>query len=372
MNKSACLRRGIKIYDDAWHTEHHFSAEALAVWLKEHGFTFVIHISSFLGRGASTKPDHPQFHDIELRSALSNQGIFYFLCMDFGNDLLETRSNPDLIAVDQYGDRQQQYDWYLGIVPNQSNHLSLKCEQLQNATLAIQPDGVHIGFIRWPGFWENWLANYSRSNMSDYSYDPVTLSRFQEDSDHDFDPYDAPRAFAYIQQHCKEEFVQWKCELVLASLTALVSSAKAVCGNVKTAINTLPFFQSDFNQAHREVFGQDIALLSLVVDVFEVMAYHQILDREASWPTRISEDIYSRALGNSEVISSTQLRPWYTQGLHAEHRRRHTLSVGEAIAAMDERWHSPISGRCIFNLTDLLRWQKATDEGKQFCYYLRS
>ena len=46
-------------------------------------------------------------------------------------------------------------------------------------------------------------------------------------------------------------------------------------------INTLPFFLDDFENAVEEVFGQSPSQLSEVADVFEVMAYHQILRKRS-------------------------------------------------------------------------------------------
>ena len=64
-----------------------------------------------------------------------------------------------------------------------------------------------------------------------------------------------------------------------------------------------------------EVFGQNISRLSDVVDVFEVMSYHQILRRDAEWPAAIGTDIKRRCKG--KVICTLQAKALYLHGMHS-------------------------------------------------------
>lgn len=356
MEKSYHLRRGIKIYDDAWHTEYGWSAEQLADWLNGLQFTFVIHISSALPRGVQkhVAPENIRPHDIALRQALKDADIFYFVCMDYGNDLDESFSDPSLIPVDQFGQEAEVYDWYLGIPPYHSQHTALKQQQLCSAIDALNPEGIHIGFIRWPGFWEYWVPGRTRQELPEYSFDPATLGLFVDETGVDIPCMDAPAAYKTITESHRPAFTDWKCRKTVQALTDLILEARKLNPELQVAINTTPFFEADFSGAQKEVFGQDIAMLAEVVDVFEVMAYHQIMKQTPEWSYEVSEDIHLRAKGQSEVIFTTQVCPWYTDKMHAEFNRDKSLPLDDAIYASGGRDIDPLSGHCFFNLTDML------------------
>ena len=69
-------------------------------------------------------------------------------------------------------------DWYIGLPPDREENLRHKIGLLERGVAALQSDGVHLGFIRWPGFWETWLTDVNRSTMPDYCYSPMTLGGF--------------------------------------------------------------------------------------------------------------------------------------------------------------------------------------------------
>jgi hypothetical protein len=127
------------------------------------------------------------------------------------------------------------------------------------------------------------------------------------------------------------------------------------------AINTLPFFQSDFDNAVEGVFGQDIGRLSEVVDVFEVMSYHQILRRDAKWPAVIGRDIKRRT--SRQAICTLQAKAIYLDGMHAGRGRSTTIKSAEFCSAVDALEVSPVDGICIFTFSQILEMGD-TVEGK--------
>jgi hypothetical protein len=135
-----------------------------------------------------------------------------------------------------------------------------------------------------------------------------------------------------------------------------------VKSGLKYSINTLPFYRSDFDNAVEEVFGQNMAMLASVVDIFEVMAYHQILSRPATWPADVATDIIRRS--GQKAICTLQGKALYRDGMHAGRGRATDISADEFEAALNALSVSPVEGVCVFTFSDLLDLRQ-TDKGRR-------
>jgi hypothetical protein len=267
-----------------------------------------------------------------------------------------------LLPIDQFGQPEQMQDWYIGLPPDRTENLQHKITMLEKAIPALLPDGVHLGFIRWPGFWETWLPDVQRASMPDYCYAPQTLRRFCEKTGADLPLDSATRAATLIAQRYRSEWRDWKCSVTIDAIRLIRTAVQRSRPETAIAINTLPFFQSDFDNAVEEVFGQDIARLSEVVDVFEVMSYHQILRRDAGWPAAIGADIKRRT--SRKVVCTLQAKALYLDGMHAGKGRSSQLSADEFIRAVDALEQSSVDGMCVFIFSDLLN-ARQTNEGRR-------
>jgi hypothetical protein len=365
------LRLGIKIYDNDWFLRLHHSPEAAADILAQMGATFVIAQSRFLPMQDSAvqsnvrdseASDYAALDDIAFRHALAARGIGYFACLNICFDPAFTAAHPELLPIDQLGQTEQMQDWYIGLPPDRIENLQHKIAMLESAIPALSPDGVHLGFIRWPGFWETWLPEVQRASMPDYCYAPQTLRRFCEKTDADVPINDAPRSASLIAQRYRSEWRDWKCGVTVDAIRLIRNAVLLKRLNTSIAINTVPFFQSDFSNAVEEVFGQDIARLSEVVDIFEVMSYHQILRRDAEWPAAIGADIKSRS--NCKVVCTLQAKALYLDGMHAGKGRSPQLTADEFFRAVDALEQSPVDGMCVFTFSDLLN-ARQTSEGRR-------
>ena len=108
-----------------------------------------------------------------------------------------------------------------------------------------------------------------------------------------------------------------------------------------------------------EVFGQDIARLSEVVDVFEVMSYHQILRRDAEWPAAIGANIKQRT--TRRVVCTLQAKALYLEGMHANGGRSPQVSADEFARAVEALEESSVDGMCVFTFSDLLNVRQTSD-----------
>jgi hypothetical protein len=361
------LKVGVKIYDNGWFLRHHMRPEALADLLVKMGVTWVIAQSRFLPMADSAVESavsaqeaarYADLDDVAFRHSLQERGIAYFAALNICFDPAYAATYPERLPIDQFGRRETKQDWYVGLAPVLADNLSRKQALLEAAAAALQPDGVHLGFIRWPGFWETWLPDIQRSEMPDTCYSRLTLSQFCAAKAVDL-PIDDPVGAAQVIAHkYKAEWRDWKCDATVAAIAQLRRAIHSIQPTAEISINTLPFFRQDFDDAVEEVFGQDVSKLREVVDVFEVMAYHQILCKPAIWPAAVASDIKLRS--GQRTVCTLQTRPLYLDGMHAGRGRSLTLGPEEFAQAVDSLETSAVDGLCLFTLTDLLGMQSTT------------
>jgi hypothetical protein len=118
------------------------------------------------------------------------------------------------------------------------------------------------------------------------------------------------------------------------------------------ALNTLPLGRADFDNAVETTFGQRFESLADVIDVFEVMAYHQILKRPPEWIARVGEEIKARS--GRTTVCTLQAVPLYLEGVHAAERRVPTLTSDDLRHAADLVMSSSVDGVVFFIWRDFL------------------
>ncbi|MDR3497147.1 MAG: hypothetical protein P4L82_21340 [Ancalomicrobiaceae bacterium] len=355
------LRLGVKIYDNDWFLRHQLTPEQVADLLEAWGVTYVIAQSKYLPMANSavtsavTQRDRDLYaalDDRALRDALHRRGIAYFACLNICFDPAFTASHPSLKPVDQFGNVAEQLDWYIGLPPDRQENLAHKIDLLQKGVAALAPDVVHLGFIRWPGFWETWLPGDSRSDKPEYCFSPATVRRFCAATGVDVATDSPQQSAGIIGERYRSQWTAWKCGATVAAIAQIRAALEPIQTGLKYAINTLPLFRTDFDNAVEEVFGQDIAMLADVVDIFEVMAYHQIMAQPASWPARVADDIRRRS--GRAAVCTLQAAPLYLTGMHQGRGRSPELTADEFSSALDHLAATSVDGACVFTFTDLI------------------
>ncbi len=138
--------------------------------------------------------------------------------------------------------------------------------------------------------------------------------------------------------------------MTVRAVTAIRAAITAIKPDVKMAINTLPFFLDDFDNAVEEVFGQSPARLAAVSDVFEVMAYHQILrqippGRAGSPPTSSAAAPVRRC---ARCRAARSIWKACMRAVAAPSASTRTNSSGLSMASR----RSEAEGICVFTFTD--------------------
>ena len=171
----------MKVYDNDWFLRFELDYDDAARLLADWGVTFILAQSRYLPMPdtaiKSEVPEHLKdryaaYDDRLFREALRREGIQYVATCLVGLDPEAIAADPGLVPVDAEGRAEEKIDWYQGIPPDRTTHIDGKVALVERAAQELRPDGVHLGFMRWPGFWELWLPDVSRADFPDYDYSP--------------------------------------------------------------------------------------------------------------------------------------------------------------------------------------------------------
>lgn len=352
---------GVKVYSYDWHLNHGLSPDQAAERLKNQGIDFAVVQNRYVPMASSAVEsglsDHQQakleaLDDRDLTRALQEVGLEYWAACNvfFAPDQLE--QHPECRPVDQFGLSARKIDWYVGICPSCESYWKKRKAQIVEAVKELQPYGVFLGFIRFPGFWELWLPRTERADWPEFCFCSRCRNRFAEEMGIDDFPERDADPQTRIRSKVYEKFVKWKTDLITERVREISKSVSEVKPGTEIMVNTLPFIEDDFSSAGREVFGQDKRKLSSVTDVFELMTYHQMLGRKLHWIGNTIRRL--RKITNRPVSSTIQVKPYYTEGMHAGRGRETQLSPKEFERAISIARNAGAERISFFTWADLL------------------
>jgi hypothetical protein len=126
-------------------------------------------------------------------------------------------------------------------------------------------------------------------------------------------------------------------------------------------LNTVPFLPGDWENAGEEVLAQKIELLARWVDAFELMCYHQILRRDATWPAAVADAVKART--DRQVLVTLQGQAEYLEPIYAGQGRAQDIALAEFQTALDAIARSQADGVVFFLWKDFLH--REMEEGDQ-------
>ena len=353
---------GMKVYSNDWYLKHNLTYKVAARVLKDWGVTFVLAQSRLLPMpDTAVKSEVPPelaeryaaYDDRKFRDALAEEGIEYWAAVLMFFDPGALEADPSIQAVGSDGKPMQKIDWYVGIPPSMETHVNRKIADIKTAVRELNPDGLFLGFMRWPNFWELWLPHHTRGDFAEYSFDAHTLGRFSEEAQVHLPTKDPAEAAHWIESNARKLWTDWKCWVVEDVINQVKVAGQRIKPDLQIMLNTVPFGRDDFDGSQESVYGQRFETLPSVVDTFEVMTYHQILKRPIEWIPKIGREVKLRS--NRRTVCTLQAEPLYLDGIHAKENRAKTLDFEEferAVNAVEAE--KDVDGIVVFLWSDFL------------------
>jgi hypothetical protein len=353
----------MKVYDYQWSTTFGMTPAAAAAKLTADGVDTVL-VRNQIDPLPTSGVDQEVYLDGEAPSIAADRAwsdalraagrrVNQTTALFFDPELL--RAFPDAKPIDADGNPDRGFDWYLGVCPTHDGYLTAKIERLQRVVTELAPDGLFLSFTRFPGFWENWVPDYSFSNVDRFCFCPRCRSRFITERQIDLPAGDtAAQARTILGQH-GPAWTAWRCAQVRAAIDRIAAAVRAKRPNTSIMLNTLAFPVSDFVglDARREIAAQDLTLLSRIVDRFELMTYLQILRRSDDWLKPVVEDA-RRAAPDRALLCTLQVAPLYTEDVHAERGRKESVTADDLDRAARAALDAGADGLVFYHWTDFL------------------
>jgi hypothetical protein len=280
---------------------------------------------------------------------------------------------PDARPVNAAGEPDHGVDWYIGVCPTHEGHLAEKLAKLRRVTEELEPDGLFLQFMRYPGFWENWTwsPDYEFTNRDRFCFCDRCRTLFAADLGLSLPDEDTAGQAAFILDRYEAEWHAWRCRRVVEIIARTAAETAVIRPGLEITLNTLPFPAADFDgsDVRRTITAQDLTGLSLVVQRFELMTYLQILNRPTAWVRDAVADARSRVRPGREVVCTLQVDSLYTAGIHAGRNRVVEVTADEIEAAGSSALEAGADGLVFYHWTDFLTDDAA---GGRKCTALRA
>lgn len=358
----------MKVYDRQWFTTFGMTPEAAAGSLAADGIDTIIAQNRIdplpssgvdqVGYLSSAGDRLTSYSDRAWVEALKRNGIHVLQTTATLFDPPALDRFPDARPIDADGNPDTGVDWYVGICPTHEGYLAEKIAKLERVTAELEPDGLFLQFIRYPGFWENWTwaPDYRFSNKDRYCFCDRCRSLFARDNGLSLPNGGVAEQAAYILNDYASQWTAWRCVRIVQIVERVAAGINAIRPDVGITLNTLPFPSSDFKggDVRARIAGQDLSALARSIERFELMTYLQILNRPISWVSTAVADVRSRLPTGREVVCTLQVDALYTDGMHAQRMRKQSVTADELEAAAAAALDAGADGLVFYHWTDFL------------------
>jgi hypothetical protein len=346
----------VKNYGFEWYLRYGLSEEEAADAMVRHGIDWVAvqNLRDPLPTSAVVQElPGPPYEDRRFRDALRSRGLRIFEATAVFFRPAAYAAHPELRPVDAEGRVMQPYGWYVGLCPSSPAYLAERAAVMEEVVSTLEPDGVFLSFIRFPGFWELWMPETRRSDIIEYCFCERCLARFSEETGETLPDGPTAARAAVLRHELRDRWTDWKCGLIASVVTALRGAAERARPGITVLLNGVALGQADYRNAVAEVLGQRLETLTGPADAVELMFYHQILRRDpAPWIESLAPEAKRRT--TMTVLACLQGKPDYLGPLYADGRRRPVIPFDEYLAALRAVAASPADGVMVYHWVDFL------------------
>jgi hypothetical protein len=201
-----------------------------------------------------------------------------------------------------------QMEWYRGIIPTDRGYVDALINACREAATQLDLNLFILDFIRWPLHWE--LELRDDADVIDSSFDPITLTRFRDETAIDI-PIDHPAVAAQmLNSERLREWTMFKCQII----TDIVERIAVEIRRVRPELTLGAFIVPGDDEQRRRYAGQDVRALAQHLDVLLPMTYHAILQRPVSWIHDVVSEIRRQAATSVTPVIQVTADPKIASG----------------------------------------------------------
>ncbi len=245
--------------------------------------------------------------DPEFRQMAARKNIPIYLIFSAFFDPEALEKDPDLFAITNQGKIAKE-SWVEFVCPSNQDFQTKKINRLQKILEKVNPDGLSIDFIRHFVFWEMIYPDFNAEKFVDTCYCESCIARFLDEYNIDIpnkilnsksDPLpnlisghlpgqlNTAVISTWIKSNYFEQWIEFRCELVLNFLKQILDCAHSVSSKIKTCVHVLPWREDDFSYAIKTISGQDIPAISQLVDFVSPMCYSHMVKQDPQWISNV-------------------------------------------------------------------------------------
>jgi hypothetical protein len=362
----------MKVYDLQWFTTYGMSCAEAAAALVDDGVSVVltqnrldplpssgVDQSAYLAAHGDTLA---HYDDLAWVDALRAAGLQVHQTTATFFDPAALEHFPDARPINALGEPDRGIDWYTGVCPTHDGYLAWKIDRIRAAVTAYRPDAMFLQFTRFPSFWENWTWNpdYQFSDFDRWCFCDRCRTLFAEATGYLLPAGEIPLQAQAILSEASDAWDAWRAQCLKTDIERIAQTLEPL-GAPPLTLNTLPFPRADFDglDARYTIVAQDLSLLSGTIATFELMTYLQILNRPAAWIRDVVADARELAGAEASIVTTLQVAPLYTDGIHAPRRRLPQVTASDLLDAGNVALDAGVDGLVFYHWTDFLEDEAA-------------
>ena len=282
---------GVKLYDGQ------FCRSETVDLLLEAGFNTV-----YLGRDALV----PAFTE-----ELSSRGLFWNIV----EPVFLAQEGEELATLEDGSPASD--SWVRFVCPTDSEHLNRVRQRIASDIRTFNPPGISLDFLRFFQFWE----------MTSPTADPQSL----------------PKSCFCPRCRAQRTLMDWRQNIVEQTALVLCSEIRQSKPEIRIGIHCVPWTRDMYDDAIRNVIGQNFGNLAEIGDYLTPMVYHHMMHREPLYIKEFLADMAGQ--GVTEILPSVQVRKAY---------REEEMSAEDFGEALGYALESPSKGVLLYKWEDLV------------------
>lgn len=202
-------------------------------------------------------------------------------------------------------------DWLEFVCPSNEDYHKTILAKLENDVKQLNPDGISLDFIRHFVYWEMVKPTQNADSIEHGCFCDHCLNSFSKEMNILIPDSIADKEVIanYIIQNHKNEWADWKSQLVSSFVKEITTRLKLIYPNLKFNLHAVPWQTREYNGGINYIAGQDFATLSKYVDYISPMCYSFMLHRDGEWIASVVQDMNEKA--KEKILPSIQVGKEY-------------------------------------------------------------